>query len=112
MISRCDHNVFHFVKLKDSPRAHEYAVTVSNRFEVLDVPVELWDTFKRETLEVARGCVGGRPRSHGGFPSAGTLDSIEKSRAAKLAGNQDQYRTLSCRTRTLLRRDKESRRGC
>ena len=41
-----------------------YAVTVSNQFEVLDAledPVELWDTFKHETLEAARGCVGGAP---------------------------------------------------
>ena len=71
-------------------------------------PVELWDTFKRETLEAARGCVKGCPRSRDGFASAETLDSIEKSRAARLAGNQDQYRALSCRTKTLLRRDKES----
>ena len=36
-----------------------------------------------------------------------TLDSIEKSRAARLAGSRDQYRALCCRTRTLLRRDKK-----
>ena len=36
-----------------------------------------------------------------------TLGSIEKSHTDKLAGNQDQYRALSHRTRTLLRRDKE-----
>ena len=35
------------------------------------------------------------------------LDSIEKSRAARLAGSWDQYRVLSHRTKTLLRRDKE-----
>ena len=64
-ISRCDHNVFHLEKLKDLPCVHEYGVTVSNRFEVLDAledPVKLWDTFKRETLETARGCVGGCQR--------------------------------------------------
>ena len=109
-IPRCNHTVFHLEKLKDLTCAHEYAVTVSNRFEVLDTledPVELWDTFKRETLEAARGCIGERPRSRGGFASAETLDSIEESRAARLAGNRDQYRALSRRTRTLLRRDKE-----
>ena len=36
-----------------------------------------------------------------------TLESIEESRTARLAGNHDQYRALSCRTRTLLRREKE-----
>ena len=65
------------------------------------------DTFKRKTLEAARGCVRGRPRSRAGFASAETLDGIEKNRAARLAWNRDQYRALSRRTRTLLRRDKE-----
>ena len=41
------------------------------------------------------------------FTSVETLDSIEESRAARLAGDNDQYRALSRRTRTLLRRDKE-----
>ena len=85
-------------------------MTISNRFEVLDALedlVELWDTFKCETLEAARGYVGGHSRSQGGFASAETLDSIEKSHAARLAGSWDQYRALSCRTRTLLRRDKD-----
>ena len=37
-------------------------MTVPNQFEVLDAledPVDLWDNFKRETLEAARGCVVG-----------------------------------------------------
>ena len=108
-ISRCDHNVFHLEKLKDSSCAHEYAVTVTNRFEVLNAledSVELWDTFKRETLEAAKGCAVGRPRSWAGFASAETLDSIEKSCTARLAGSRDKYRALSRRTKTLLR-DKE-----
>ena len=75
--------------------------------DALEDPVELWDTFKRETLEAARGCDGGRPRSRGVFASAETLDSIEQTRAIGLAGNRDQYRALPRRTRTLLKRDKE-----
>ena len=54
-------------------------MTVSNWFEVLDAledPVELWDTFKRDTLEAARGCVGGRPRSRGGL---GWLGAVQGS---------------------------------
>ena len=35
------------------------------------------------------------------------LYSIEKSRTARLAGSRDQYRALSRRTRTLLKRNKE-----
>ena len=88
-ISRWDYNVFHIEKIKDLSCAHEYAVTVSNRFEVLDALEDsVWDTFKRKTFEAARGGVGRRPTSQDGFVSAKTLDSIEKSRAARLAGNQ------------------------
>ncbi|KAG0717160.1 Procollagen C-endopeptidase enhancer 2 [Chionoecetes opilio] len=83
------------------------AVAVSNRFDVLGAledPVELWDTFKRETLQAAKECIGERPRSRRGFVSTETLEKIEESRAARLAGNQDQHRALSRRTRTLLPR--------
>ncbi|MPC64178.1 Extracellular tyrosine-protein kinase PKDCC [Portunus trituberculatus] len=41
---RCDHTVFHLEKLKDLTCAQEYAVTISNRFGVLETiedPVEL-----------------------------------------------------------------------
>ena len=90
--------------------AQEYAVAVSNRFEVLGTledPGELWDTFKCETLKAAKDCIGERPRSRSGVASRETLETIEESRAARLAGDLGQYRTLSRRTKTLLRRDKE-----
>ncbi|KAG0729261.1 Retrovirus-related Pol polyprotein from type-2 retrotransposable element R2DM [Chionoecetes opilio] len=109
-ISRSNHTVFHLEKLKDLTCAHEYAVAVSNRFDVLGAlgnPVELWVTFKRETLQAAKECIGERPRSRRGFVSTETLEKIEESCAARLAGNQDQHRALSRRTRTLLGRDKE-----
>ena len=64
-ISRCDQNVFQLEKLKDLSSAHEYAVTASNWFEVLDVledSVELWDTFKR-SLRIA-GSWYQRPELH------------------------------------------------
>ena len=69
---RRNHTVFHLEKLKDLTCAQEYAVTVSNRFGVLDTledSEELWDTFKRETLEAAKECIGERPRSRSGFTS-------------------------------------------
>ena len=59
--------MFHFDKRKDLTCALVYAVTVSNRFGVLDIledPEELWDTFKRETIEAAKECIGERPRLH------------------------------------------------
>ncbi|KAG0722618.1 Claspin [Chionoecetes opilio] len=64
-------NIF-LKKLKDLTCAHEYAVAVSNRFNVLGAledPVELWDTFKRETLQAAKECIGERLRSRRGFVS-------------------------------------------
>ena len=48
-----------------------------------------------------------RPRSRSGFTSVETLECIEESCAARFAGDHDQYRALSRRTRTLLRRYKE-----
>ncbi|KAG0714738.1 hypothetical protein GWK47_013555 [Chionoecetes opilio] len=109
-IARGNHTMFHLEKLKDLTCAHEYAVAVSNRFDVLGAlgdPVDLWDTLKRETLQAAKECIGERPRSRRGFVSTETLEKIKESRAARLAGNRDQHRALSRRTRTLLRRDKE-----
>ena len=85
-------------------------MAVSNRFEVLgglDGAVEMWDTFKRETLQAAKDCIGDRPRSRGGFASGETLQCIEESRTARLAGDHGRYRTLVRRTRALLRGDKE-----
>ena len=109
-ISRCSPPRLHLEKLREPICAQEYAMSVSNRFQVLDTledPGELWNAFKRETLEATKECVGVRPRSRSGVASEETLQSIEESRAARLAGNPDQYRTLSRRTRALLRRDKE-----
>ena len=66
-LPRSDHTVFHLEKLKDFLCAHEYAVIVANRFRVLDTledPEELWDTFKRETLEAAKNELGSA-RGHG-----------------------------------------------
>ena len=102
--------MFHLEKLKDLTCAHEYAVTVSNWFEVLgpiEDLVDLWDKFKCKTLEAAKRYIGEYPRSLDDLALAETLDSIEKSHAARLAGNRDQYRTLSHRMRTLLRRQGE-----
>ena len=49
---RYDFTVIHFEKLKDFTCAEKNAMTVCIRFGVLDkldVPLELWDTFKHET---------------------------------------------------------------
>ncbi|KAG0729235.1 hypothetical protein GWK47_030741 [Chionoecetes opilio] len=73
-------------------------VAVLNQFNVLEDPVELWDTFKHQTLQAAKECIGERPRSMRGFVSTGTLENIKESRAARLAGNQDQHGALSHRT--------------
>ena len=67
-------------------------MTVSNWFGMLDIfedPVDLWDTFKRESLEAAKECIAERLRSWSGSASVNTLESIEESRAAILAGKRD-----------------------
>ena len=48
-----------------------------------------------------------RPRSRSGFTSVETLESIEKSCTARLAGDHDQCSALSRRTIALLKIDKE-----
>ena len=81
---RCDHTVSSW-ETKDLKYAKECAVTVSNRFGVLNTledHVELWDTFKRDILEAAKECIWECPRSWCGFTTVETLESIEESRAA------------------------------
>ena len=53
--------------------------------------VELWDTFKCKILEAAKESIGEHPRARSGFTSIDTLESIEESRAARLAEDHDQY---------------------
>lgn len=75
-----------FQKLKGLACAYEYAKTFSdylNSPSTLENAVEQWDTFKRETLETAKLCIGERPWSRGGFASEKTLVEIE-SRGAWL----------------------------
>ena len=72
-LPKCDHTVFHLYhleKIKHLKCAQEYTVTVLNQFEVLDTledSAELRNTFKRETLEVAKECIERHSRSPSGF---------------------------------------------
>ena len=72
--------LFHLEKLKDLTCAQGYAVTVSNRFGVLDTLEDYkeirWDTFKCETLKAAKECIREHPRSWSGFATVEMLDSI------------------------------------
>ena len=88
-----DQTVFYLEKLKDLTRVQEYAVRISNRFGMLDAlenPEEMWDTFKRQTLETAKEYIGEHLRSRSGFASVESRDSIEESHGARLAGRHDQ----------------------
>ena len=99
--------LFHLEKLKDLTCAQEYAVIVSNQFGALDTledSEELWDAFKRETLEAAKECIRERPRSRSGFTSVETLESIEESRTARLAGVHDLKRQIDVFGTRCLRR--------
>lgn len=41
-------------------------------------------------------CTGERPRTRSGFVSGEMLENIEKGRAVRLTGNEDQSMVLSC----------------
>lgn len=86
-------------------------MTVSNRFSMLSTfenPVELWETFKRNTFAATGEDIGRHPSLRRGFGSGQTLANIEESHAARLTVNRDQYRALSRRSSALLRRDKDT----
>ncbi|XP_037781108.1 uncharacterized protein LOC119577605 [Penaeus monodon] len=109
-ILRSYQQVFHLERLKSEEVAQEYAVTVSNRFEVLGTlqdPAELWDTFKWETLSAAEECLGVRLRRRRHVVLDETLNTIEMSRAARLDGDHVLHRELSCSVRASLRMDQE-----
>lgn len=42
----------------------------------LEDPIELWDTFKHETLQAAKECIGEHWRSRSGFALEKMLESI------------------------------------
>ncbi|XP_069978552.1 uncharacterized protein [Penaeus vannamei] len=52
-------------------------------------PVLLWDTFKRETLDVAQKTIGVRPRAIHNFISQETLETTDACRAARMTGNRN-----------------------
>lgn len=102
--------MFHLDKLKDLEYAHEYAVTILNRYSELSTfedPAELWDKLLRETLQAAVESNGEHPSSSYGSVSGKIHTNIEVSRAARFDENLDLNWVLSRSTRTLLRRDKE-----
>ena len=97
--------------LKDATCAHEYAIAVSNQFEILgdlEDPADKWEAFKRGTLKAVEEHVEKLPRSRSGVASPETVEIIDMSRTARLAGDRVQYRTLTRRARAHLREDKES----
>lgn len=83
------------------------AMVVSNRFEVLGtleglVECEIPVNVKRSKLP--RSALKNIQRYMSGVPSS---ENIEESHAARLDGDSDRYKTLSRKTRAVLRRDKE-----
>ena len=89
--------------------AGRYAAAISGRFEALEGlrdPVQLWDTFKRNTLEAANECIGEKPRIKESFITSETLAAIEESRRARL-NKSDLRWDLRRQARSSLRRDKE-----
>lgn len=75
-------------------------MAVSNQFEGLGPPGELWIPLKVKHY-VAEESIGECPRFRSGFASRETLENVKESCAARLGGDSDQYRNLSHRTRSL-----------
>lgn len=92
-IVRNKHIVLHLEKLKDSACAWEYAVTISNQFNMLGTvedPVKLWNPFSHEIVEASKECTG-EPTVKGWLCLRGDTGEYW-SHAARLAVNHDQYR--------------------
>lgn len=63
--SKCNHQGFNLEKLRDRTYVQEYAVTISNKFNLyseLGDPEKLLDDYKRETLKAVEKYIGERPR--------------------------------------------------
>ena len=91
--------------------ARGFAEAVSGRFAALENltdPVLLWDTFKRETLDAAQITIGERPRARQNLISQETLDATDACRVACLAGDRELHHSQVRRTRSLLRRTRNS----
>ena len=69
-------------------------------------PEELWSTFKTTVLDVAGECLGTHHWAKKNFVSLGTLDTIDKSRRAKLNGRAELFRELRRKIVLELRVDK------
>ena len=84
-------------KLKDERVAEEFANRLSGDFGgvgALGDREELWSAFKTTVLDVAGGCLGTDRRATKNFVSQGTLDTIDKSRRARLNGRAKLFREL------------------
>lgn len=61
----------------------------------------------RDSSGAAEECSGEHLRSRSGVALRETMENIEESRAARLAGDSDRYSAISRRAKTLLRRDQQ-----
>lgn len=84
-------------------------MAVSNWLRVLETFEDsegMWDAFEHANLKAAEECPVEHLRSRIAVSSEETMRNIKDSRAARMAGNLDQYRILSRRTTAILRRYK------
>ena len=97
-------------KLKDGRLAEEFPNGLSRDFGGLCFsgdPKELCNAFKTIILDVASGCLGTHHQAKN-FVSQGTLDTINRSRRARLDGRAELFRELRCKIVCSLRVDKEA----
>lgn len=100
-------------KLKSKHYREEYQIKVTNRFEELEgisepnTPNELWQQLKNVTLNSAKETLQKESIKRKNWISEGTLELIEKKRAAK-SKSTDEYRKLRSEVQKRLRKDKQS----
>lgn len=60
-----------------------------NVLGTFDDPVELWDTFKKDTLEAEKKCTGEHSKSRGAFAKREALASNQEGRTSRLVRNRN-----------------------
>ena len=97
-------------RLKDRAVSEAFArkfEELSGDLRVSDGTGELWHSFKTNVLEAAGECLGHKRPSKGGFLTGTTLDLLDRSRCARLAGKTELYRQLRRQAVHALKVDKE-----
>lgn len=95
-------------RLQDPAIQQQFAVTVSNRFDVLsDDDKTRWDNYKDEMNSIASTILGSSRKPKKDWLTQQTLDLVEQKRAARLSSNTDQYKVLTLQCKSQIKADKQ-----